>query len=157
MLRGQNLKGAIVPFYVDFNNGREINRLKRLGWYLCDGTGGTPDLTGRFILGGNRNNKNKPWKTEGGSESVTLSKEQMPRHIHHLSPMDKHNHWGNVKVLTDVAASFKSWAMVAPPDEVESGGTDRSVTATGGDFNDYSTQPHENMPPYYVLAYFIFL
>ena len=63
------IKNMVAPCYVDFNSRSELDRLRRLGWYLCDGTEGTPDLTGRFILGGS-NYRNRPWGATGGSETV---------------------------------------------------------------------------------------
>ena len=49
------------------------------GWYLCDGNNGTPDLRNRFIVGAG--STYQPGNT-GGSDSVTLTTEQMPSHAH---------------------------------------------------------------------------
>lgn len=49
------------------------------GWYLCDGNNGTPDLRNRFIVGAG--STYQPGNT-GGSDSVTLTTEQMPSHTH---------------------------------------------------------------------------
>ena len=49
------------------------------GWNLCDGTNGTPDLRDRFIVGSG--NKYSIGDT-GGSDSVTLTTSQLPRHSH---------------------------------------------------------------------------
>ena len=50
-----------------------------LGWALCDGSNGTPDLRDRFIVGagGDYNVGNT-----GGANSVTLTVAQMPSHSH---------------------------------------------------------------------------
>ena len=48
-----NWKGIIVAFSGDVTNIPS-------GWALCDGTNGTPDLRGRFILGYNRENIKSP-------------------------------------------------------------------------------------------------
>lgn len=49
------------------------------GWLLCDGTNGTPDLRGRFVVGagGSYSPGDK-----GGANTVTLTTEQMPGHTH---------------------------------------------------------------------------
>ena len=48
--------GSIIAFYkTEIVNGRTINSPIPLGWAICDGTKGTPDLRGRFILGGTTN------------------------------------------------------------------------------------------------------
>jgi microcystin-dependent protein len=49
------------------------------GWNLCDGSNGTPDLRGLFVVGaGGAYNV----AATGGSNSVTLSESQMPVHTH---------------------------------------------------------------------------
>jgi microcystin-dependent protein len=52
------------------------------GWHLCDGTGGTPDLRDRFIVGAG--NSYAPGAV-GGANSVTLTQAQMPVHQHAVS------------------------------------------------------------------------
>jgi microcystin-dependent protein len=52
------------------------------GWHLCDGTGGTPDLRGKFILGaGNTGSSFVPGNT-GGSQTQTLGANNVPAHRH---------------------------------------------------------------------------
>lgn len=48
-------------------------------WHICDGTAGTPDLSGKFIKG--TTTKTDVGKT-GGASSVTLSAAVLPRHSH---------------------------------------------------------------------------
>ena len=61
------------------------------GWALCDGKNGTPDLSGRFILG--KSAKYNKGKT-GGQEKVTLNINQMPAHNHsgNTAAAGNHNH-----------------------------------------------------------------
>lgn len=108
------------------------------GWALCDGTKGTPDLRGRFVIGTNPNaNKNNDLSiyemgSVGGAEVVALSVDQIPNHSHPVS--------GNV-------ARWQEGGGKGP-------GTDRwydgQPVTTGGVGGN---QPHENRPPYYTLAY----
>ncbi|MDR1453322.1 MAG: hypothetical protein LBJ25_05050, partial [Candidatus Margulisbacteria bacterium] len=48
-------------------------------WKVCDGTGGTPDLRGRFLRGGTASDS----PTGGGK--MTLAKEHLPSHGHSAS------------------------------------------------------------------------
>ena len=139
VLQGHNLKGMIAPFHVDFNNGREINRLRSLGWYLCDGTRGTPDLTDKFILGGSHKNPHRRWKARGGSETVALLETNIPKH-HHNTNVGRYNAGSTAE--GGLNPNYKHGSV---------------YTDTWGGKDDWSAEPHENMPPYFVLAYFIFL
>jgi microcystin-dependent protein len=50
-----------------------------LGWVLCNGSNGTPDLRDRFVVGaGNNYSVN----ATGGADSVTLTTNQIPSHTH---------------------------------------------------------------------------
>ena len=50
------------------------------GWALCDGQDGRPNLLGRFVMGVSSTTTN-PGGT-GGSNSLTLTEEQLPAHTH---------------------------------------------------------------------------
>lgn len=62
------------------------------GWALCDGTNGTPDLRDRFIVGAGRNYSPN---NIGGTDSVTLSENQMPPHSHSMASAGDHGHSGS--------------------------------------------------------------
>ncbi len=69
-----------------------------LGYVLCDGTNGTPDLRNRFIMGAG--DAYSP-AASGGSSSVTLSTANLPSHTHGdgsyggtTSGGGSHNHTG---------------------------------------------------------------
>ena len=101
------------------------------GWALCDGQNGTPDLQDRFVLGAGT--AHSVGET-GGAEEVTLTVEQMPRHDHHVN-------LGNAAAYTSYISAQNS-----------------NVNALAQDFRTGSagsSQPHPNMPPYYVLCYII--
>jgi microcystin-dependent protein len=107
------------------------------GWALCDGTQGTPDLRGRFVLGVNpSDNKNdltaRPMKTTGGAETHTLTVEEMPSHDHKISNND---------------ACFKNGGCDARQTMQPGSGGKMISDKTGGNL------PHNNMPPYFALAY----
>lgn len=103
------------------------------GWALCNGSNGTPDLRGRFILssGDGSGLTNRTLGTASGTETVTLTEAQMPSHVH--------GYW----------RSSRPWQAgdMGGKQNVYREETSNGTDARGGN------QPHENMPPYYVLAY----
>ena len=111
------------------------------GWALCDGsTTGVPDLRGKFIFGYGKGQGSAMNKT-GGKETVTLNVNQIPAHTH------------TVKIDDMPCTSATCQKTV-----------NHRFTAGVGYQVDYKKQPyptnsvgkgqaHENMPPYYVLAY----
>lgn len=69
------------------------------GWYLCDGTNGTPDLTDKFVVGAG--DAYAP-DDIGGEASVTLTASQIASHTHIINPPNttstaggNHNHGGS--------------------------------------------------------------
>lgn len=100
------------------------------GWALCDGTNGTPDLRGRFILG---NSSSHAIGSTGGDEEVTLTLAQMPTHSHEITV-----------IKAGSTVQYQSGTTNITP----FGGTRTTITKDTG-----SSQPHNNMPPYYTLAY----
>ena len=60
------------------------------GWYLCDGSNGTPNLTDRFIIGAG---STYAVNATGGATSVTLVTANMPAHTHTATVTDPgHTH-----------------------------------------------------------------
>jgi microcystin-dependent protein len=70
----------------------------RGGWYICDGRstpyGNTPDLTDKFIMGGQARGQ------QGGTNSMTLTTQNLPAHTHSLS---------NIKSGESLGAYTTSW------------------------------------------------
>ena len=138
------------------------------GWYLCDGQNGTPDLRNRFIVGAGSSYEAG---NTGGSNSVTLTTEQMPSHSHgntfeidlsnlKCASAGKHTHtvrassgWENV--ARDSGVSLPDSTTTATTSEAGahthnitgSGSLSGSISNTGGG------QSHENRPPYYALCF----
>jgi len=104
------------------------------GWALCDGTNGTPDLRGRFIVGYDSGDTDYDViGSTGGEKRHTLTIDEMPRHRHSLQ-FQAGDTEVNYYIRRSGEGSFVS-------------NTPAPMSYTGGD------QPHENRPPYYVLAY----
>jgi microcystin-dependent protein len=62
------------------------------GWYLCDGSNGTPNLTDRFIIGAG---STYAVNGTGGVSSVTLVTGNMPAHTHIATVSETpHSHTG---------------------------------------------------------------
>ena len=107
------------------------------GWALCNGENNTPDLRGRFVLGVNPNSKKNSEFTvnemlsKGGEETVKLEVKHLPRHSH--------------------PDNFNETGAGGDGSHYDSGGyrlrTNGNKGFTGED------KPHNNMPPYYTLAY----
>lgn len=112
------------------------------GWVLCNGQNGTPDLRDRFIVGAG--SKYAVAKT-GGKERVKLEKKEMPIH-NHASDVD-----GNLY------SEIVRYNKPGEKDAYDSGGKEHTnrfnlvwhtaMANAGGD------AAHENMPPYYSLAF----
>lgn len=114
------------------------------GWALCDGTNDTPDLRGRFVLG--ESNDRVVGET-GGSEEVTLTIEQMPTHNHaEYIPID-----GVDTALRRTISPNNSKATIGSSYIVGGSGVSVNTGKTG------SSESHPNMPPYYVLAYIMYV
>ena len=105
-----------------------------VGWALCDGANGTPDLRGRFILGSGQGNglTNRTNGQTGGSEVHTLNINEIPSHTHGIL--------GNNACFKNGGCDNRKSMDTNNPEP-------QGTTATGGG------QPHNNMPPYFVLAY----
>lgn len=112
------------------------------GWVLCDGTGGTPNLSGQFIVG--YSSVDSDYDTignTGGSKEVILTVPQLPPHDHILTQ----NAAGGVLVGDPADARLRNDELIDKSASVDgyTGLTEETGDGTA----------HENRPPYYVLAY----
>lgn len=148
------------------------------GWYLCDGTNGTPNLTDRFIVGAG---STYAVGATGGAASVTLTEAQIPSHSHTITAYGStdsqgyHTHTINDPGHTHSTSSYyqspynsgqtgrndgfqSQWntainAAVTGISINATGAHTHSVTVTGTSATTGSGGSHENRPPYYALAY----
>lgn len=105
------------------------------GWLLCNGSNGTPDLRNRFIVGAG---SSYDVGATGGSETVTLTVEQMPLHSHELRTPTQ---------IRSIDNPSSNWAY-PPSFDPDYGTINVGKTSRAG-----NGQPHENRPPYYALCF----
>jgi microcystin-dependent protein len=153
------------------------------GWFLCNGSNGTPDLRNRFVVGAG---DSYAVDATGGADSVTLSTSQMPAHSHSgsTSSAGSHSHTfsGTTSTIGDHTHDEYHYHTNGSGDgpgpgasccggTIEDGGIDTGpsgshshtfsgTTSTIGDHthtvsvgNTGGGASHENRPPYYALAY----
>jgi microcystin-dependent protein len=118
------------------------------GWYLCDGTNGTPDLRDRFVMGAG---STYAVGSTGGSSSRTLTTTEMPSHTHTATVTDPgHNH--TYSTFTSTAPQSGSTTSCA----VNSATLSTSTATTGITVANGTTGSGASfsiLNPYYALAY----
>jgi microcystin-dependent protein len=156
-------------------------------WALCNGSNGTPNLQGRFVLSsGVLGTSTRTLGQTGGAETVTLTEAQMPSHSHGVSAStDKQGGHSHTATVTDTGhfhgyngkggplypgnpnngvsgwGSFSSGALPFQATSTDTTGISVSIDEKGGHTHTVtvtetakgSGTAHENMPPFYVLAF----
>lgn len=98
------------------------------GWFLCNGSNGTPDLRDRFVVGAGNG---YAVAATGGAATHTLTESEMPTHSH-VVPADGGTDNSN-----------------GPYARYDGGSSGAGVTTT----SKGSGAAHNNLPPYYALAF----
>lgn len=151
-----------------------------LGWKLCDGNNGTPNLINRFVVGagGNYNVGDV-----GGLDSVVLTAGQMASHSHNGTTQisGSHNHTisinqsGSHTHSGHVAEASGDWRgggnnsapnSTSYPGNVSTSGLHThtaNIAAAGNHNHTFTTdavgnnEAHENRPPYFALCYIMYV
>lgn len=151
-------EGAFVAGMIIMWSG-EIDNIPS-GWALCDGkTKGTPDLSGRFILGHGAGNglTSRSTGEKGGKETHKLTLQELPSHEHDVNDPGHQHQWSasrqragidNEDNTRDLSRGDKGTTDTFTK-ETTSNSTGITIQSSGGN------QPHNIMPPFYVLAYII--
>jgi len=106
------------------------------GWALCDGTNGTPNLKGRFVVGYDPADGDFDTIGEtGGEKRVTLQASELPQHTHNLSQGNSYTGAGGGGIVGR--------------------GSDAPNTMQTGTQAGATGNSHNNLPPYYTIAYII--
>ena len=123
------------------------------GWYLCDGSNGTPNLTDRFVIGAG---STYAVNGTGGASSVTLVTANMPAHTHTATSTDSgHSHAVSpsgafVIDNNNGGSSYFGGGSKAVSGLSISTGT-ANITTTNASAG--SGTSFNNLPPYYALAF----
>lgn len=140
------------------------------GWVLCDGSNGTPNLKGRFVVGLDEGQAefNLLGKT-GGVKSVTLTEQMIPKHRHTFSGETnvdgEHTHsvWAGNGTRGGAfdKGSDKDERFYEHPNNQNTSKHKHAFSGTtdyfGGDANNNdNTQSFSTLPPYYTLCYVMF-
>ena len=145
-----------------------------VGWSLCNGTNGTPDLRERFVIGAGGDNSTVAGTTgynpgdTGGANTVTLDTTQIPAHNHPATSTSTTTiTGGSGTFLTGASLSLSTGnnGSQGPASSVVTGGSistsNGSVTTSASTTTTTTTTTsntggglaHENRPPYYALAF----
>ena len=127
------------------------------GWYLCDGSNGTPNLTDRFIIGAG---STYAVNGTGGISSVTLTTTNMPAHTHAATVTDPgHTHtlaFSAGSTMTGLGSSGASgWQGTnTGVNYITVSGTNSSTTGvTVANASNGSGASFSVLNPYYALAF----
>lgn len=147
-----SMEGSSIPRgLIAMWNGTQVPN----GWALCNGQIvddlQTPDLSGKFIVGWQSGNKDYNLiGNTGGQDEVTLTTPEIPSHVHNFA--DAYY----IEAHDDIGINGSQWignnlhgSNKTDRDNSYVALWDHDTRAVGGG------QPHENRPPYYVLAYII--
>jgi hypothetical protein len=108
-----------------------------IGFALCDGTNGTPDLRDKFVVGaGSKYNVG----ASGGEEQHTLTPAEMPSHVHGTN-WQVYNESGQIG---GVVQGYMASGNAGRPENFWF----KSPTESAG-----GNQAHNNMPPYYAMCF----
>jgi hypothetical protein len=119
------------------------------GWYLCDGTNGTPDLRNRFVVGAGSTYSVS--QTGGSADAIVVS------HTHTAtSPVTDPGHVHSTEAVVNVGLPGAGSSIVLTTTGASSGDVNSAVTgitvattvASAG-----TSGTNANLPPYYALAY----
>jgi microcystin-dependent protein len=157
-LRGVNVAGgfAMVPSGGIIMWSGSVASIPS-GWFLCNGSNGTPDLRNRFVVGAG---DSYAVGATGGADSVTLTEAQMPAHTHTFSGTTNttgahtHDITGTDVNGTNSTTPLGRGTGGGNPEVVSTNSAgDHSHTFSGTTASTGGGGSHENRPPYYALAY----
>lgn len=149
--------GMVADFPAEYDTtGKGKYGTNAYGWALCNGQNNTPNMAGRFPVGFDGSNAAPDYNATrkvGGLKEVALTEDQNGPHAHSMDAAGAHTH------------SFNNWQLNKKADRgdqewVPDPGirNNNFNTASAGNHSHVINQsgqgtPHENRPPYMVLAF----
>ncbi len=139
------------------------------GWALCNGVGGTPNLSGKFIVGYSAGDSDyNTIGNDGGEKTVRLTTSQMPSHTHSGSTNSRGKHFHGFPAddqLQSFTSRYSNELLRYDARSVLNAGDARRLRTTENGDHTHSLnitnagggQPHENRPPYYTLAFIVYV
>lgn len=129
------------------------------GWYLCNGSNGTPDLRNKFVVGADADVTSIAKTTITGSATQTGGSKDaiVVSHTHTIND-PQHTHAFSGSTAEWVNGTGSPHAQGYSPNNAESGTQSAGITissASTGITNQStgSSGTNANLPPYYALAY----
>jgi microcystin-dependent protein len=158
LFRQVNEIGMVADFPPEWDStGRGKYGTNSFGWALCNGNNGTPNMGGRFPVGfssdGALGTDYNATRKMGGLKEVQLTVEQMPYHTHTEQQAGSHSHsyvdtFPAEESTVDAGNNKRRTKLETQVRQTESTGWHtHAIDPTGDD------RPHENRPPYLVLAF----
>jgi microcystin-dependent protein len=136
------------------------------GWAICDGTQGTPNLSGRFVVAAGSNGETSYQSgNTGGEDKLKITVAQLPAHTHKIDTLTttkggSHYHtysdeYIEHKGIQDPRLDGNSGGNKGTLDRARATGTDGAHTHTvlGATETAGGGEPFDNRPKYYALYY----
>jgi len=124
------------------------------GWYLCDGSNGTPNLTDKFIIGAG---STYAVNGTGGVSSVTLTTSNMPAHTHTATVTDPtHSHVIATPVTGLTSGGSSGWQGTNTGNSYTTSSSSTNAASTGISVTNASNGSGTSfsiLNPYYALAF----
>jgi microcystin-dependent protein len=127
------------------------------GWFLCDGSNGTPNLRDRFVVGAG---STYAVGVTGGAAVVSLAEAMLPSHAHYVNlnttTTGAHSHTIDLYgAASDVSGQQPAGEQPDVFLYTQTTGTAGSHfhNVQGNTLTTGSGSAHENRPPYWALAY----
>jgi microcystin-dependent protein len=132
-----------------------------VGWALCNGANGTPDLRGRFIVGasvdsgGTNTGASYNKGATGGADSTLLTTAHLPAHNHTMAAAGTHDHAGYQRALYQdggtsnaLAIQSASGVVTATNAMADNGSHSHTINSSPA-----ATQQVPTRPLFFALAY----
>jgi microcystin-dependent protein len=125
------------------------------GWYLCDGSNGTPNLTDRFVIGAG---SAYAVNGTGGASTATLITANMPAHTHTATSVvtdSGHTHLSNAVGLVSPNINWTGagGAFYNNTNNTNTGSATTGITVATTNASVGSGSSFSILPPYYALAF----